>query len=111
MLPLAAVRRLTPRLASLSRVYSTHPKEVTANDPTPVAASSNVSKTNATPVASMGAQDKALVESVEEAELMRQSQAPNRKGIWSRSQKPRGQAMVGPRFEQMIMKDQVCPLE
>lgn len=28
------------------------------------------------------------------------SQAPNRVGIWSRSQKPRAQAMTGPRFEQ-----------
>ncbi|KAK7749360.1 hypothetical protein SLS62_008212 [Diatrype stigma] len=28
------------------------------------------------------------------------SQAPNRKEIWSRSQKPRAAAMQGPRFEQ-----------
>ncbi|WZH44858.1 zf-CHCC domain-containing protein [Fusarium acuminatum] len=28
------------------------------------------------------------------------SQAPNRVGVWSRSQKPRAQAMTGPRFEQ-----------
>ncbi|CAM1505621.1 Fc.00g112580.m01.CDS01 [Cosmosporella sp. VM-42] len=28
------------------------------------------------------------------------SQAPNRQGIWSRSQKPRSKAMTGPRFEQ-----------
>ena len=34
-------------------------------------------------------------------------QAPNRKGIWSRSQQPRAKAMVGPRFEQTIMADQV----
>lgn len=27
-------------------------------------------------------------------------QAPNRKGIWSRSQRPRQEAMTGPRFEQ-----------
>ncbi|ROW13099.1 hypothetical protein VPNG_05946 [Cytospora leucostoma] len=27
-------------------------------------------------------------------------QAPNRKGIWSRSQQPRSEAMTGPRFEQ-----------
>ncbi|KAM0346815.1 hypothetical protein ACHAPU_005155 [Fusarium lateritium] len=27
-------------------------------------------------------------------------QAPNRVGVWSRSQKPRAQAMTGPRFEQ-----------
>jgi NADH dehydrogenase (ubiquinone) Fe-S protein 6 len=34
-------------------------------------------------------------------------QAPNRQGIWSRSQAPREKAMVGPRFEQTIMEDQV----
>ena len=34
-------------------------------------------------------------------------QAPNREGIWSRSQKPRAEAMVGPRFEQTVMEDQV----
>jgi NADH dehydrogenase (ubiquinone) Fe-S protein 6 len=28
------------------------------------------------------------------------TQAPNRVGVWSRSQKPRSQAMTGPRFEQ-----------
>ncbi|KAG5746151.1 hypothetical protein H9Q69_011235 [Fusarium xylarioides] len=28
------------------------------------------------------------------------NQAPNRVGIWSRSQRPRSQAMTGPRFEQ-----------
>ncbi|KAI9166903.1 Lactobacillus shifted protein-like protein [Paramyrothecium foliicola] len=28
------------------------------------------------------------------------NQAPNRLGVWSRSQKPRSQAMTGPRFEQ-----------
>jgi len=27
-------------------------------------------------------------------------QAPNRAGIWSRSQRPRSEAMTGPRFEQ-----------
>lgn len=38
---------------------------------------------------------------------MRAMQAPNAKGVWSRSQRPREEAMVGPRFEQMFMKDQV----
>ncbi|KAM5514628.1 nadh-ubiquinone oxidoreductase [Fusarium oxysporum f. sp. phaseoli] len=28
------------------------------------------------------------------------NQAPNRVGVWSRSQRPRSQAMTGPRFEQ-----------
>lgn len=35
-------------------------------------------------------------------------QAPNRAGIWSRSQKPRAEAMVGPRFEQTDFELQVC---
>ncbi|KAI9783380.1 MAG: hypothetical protein M1839_003915 [Geoglossum umbratile] len=37
----------------------------------------------------------------------RAMQAPNREGAWSRSQQPRSKAMVGPRFEQTIMEDQV----
>ncbi|RMX79122.1 hypothetical protein D0867_16517 [Hortaea werneckii] len=36
-------------------------------------------------------------------------QAPNRETVWSRSQKPRSEAMVGPRFEQTIMEDQPRP--
>lgn len=52
--------------------------------------------------------DKVLQESVEAAEKMKQ-QAPNRKGIWSRSQQPRAIAMQGPRFEQTIMEDQPRP--
>ena len=52
--------------------------------------------------------DAALQESVEKAEELRTMQAPNRRGIWSRSQRPRAEAMMGPRFEQTIMEDQVC---
>ncbi len=68
---------------------------------------SSVSSTNALPVNSIGSGDRALRESTEEAEEKRVMQAPNRKGIWSRSQQPRARAMVGPRFEQTIMEDQV----
>lgn len=67
----------------------------------------NVSATNAVPVSSEGSFDATLQESVEKAEELRTMQAPNRKGIWSRSQMPRAAAMVGPRFEQTIMEDQV----
>lgn len=35
-------------------------------------------------------------------------QAPNRKEIWSRSQRPRQEAMTGPRFEQTDFDLQVC---
>jgi len=34
-------------------------------------------------------------------------QAPNRSGVWSRSQKPRSEAMTGPRFEQTDYSMQV----
>lgn len=37
------------------------------------------------------------------------SQAPNRKEIWSRSQRPRQEAMTGPRFEQTDFDLQVRP--
>ena len=67
----------------------------------------NVSSTNATPLSSEGSFDATLQESVEKAEQLRTTQAPNRKEIWSRSQMPRAAAMVGPRFEQTIMEDQV----
>jgi hypothetical protein len=52
--------------------------------------------------------DKALQENVEDGERYRTLQAPNSKGVWSRSQQLRERAMVGPRFEQTIMEDQVC---
>jgi NADH dehydrogenase (ubiquinone) Fe-S protein 6 len=66
-----------------------------------------VSETNATATSSEGSFDKVLQESVEQAEKLRKQQAPNRQGIWSRSQQPREIAMSGPRFEQTIIEDQV----
>jgi len=63
--------------------------------------------TNALATSSEGAGDFILQESPEKAEERRVMQAPNREGIWSRSQKPRAEAMVGPRFEQTVMEDQV----
>ncbi|MCJ1357562.1 MAG: hypothetical protein MMC33_007558 [Icmadophila ericetorum] len=65
-----------------------------------------VSETNATPVSAGGTRDAPMVESVEDAEGMRTMQAPNRKGVWSRSQAQRSGAMVGPRFEQTMMEYQ-----
>jgi NADH dehydrogenase (ubiquinone) Fe-S protein 6 len=94
------------------RTYSTGVEQVSANDPKAASrpVHQNVSATNAVPTSSEGSFDKVLVESVEAAEEMRTMQAPNRKGIWSRSQQPREKAMVGPRFEQAIMEDQVWKL-
>lgn len=110
-------RALLPRapLRALPRLYrpyatgqSNAPNQVPANDPAQRTPPPNVSETNATALSSEGSMDKVLQESVERAEAMRTAQAPNRKGIWSRSQQPRGVAMSGPRFEQTIMEDQVC---
>lgn len=78
-----------------------------ANDPAPKKSVPNVSATNAVPVDSMGAFDGRLVESPEEAEQNRQLQAPNRATTWAKSQRPREEAMTGPRFEQTIMHHQV----
>jgi NADH dehydrogenase (ubiquinone) Fe-S protein 6 len=89
------------------RTYSAGVDHPQANDPKPSPPVQNVSATNATPTSPKGAMDAPLVETTEEAEKMRTMQAPNRAAIWSRSQKPREQAMVGPRFEQTLMVDQV----
>lgn len=59
------------------------------------------------PTSSEGSFDKALQENPEKGEERRVMQAPNRKEVWSRSQQPREKAMVGPRFEQTLMQDQV----
>lgn len=52
--------------------------------------------------------DARISEKVKDAEKLRVMQAPNRAGVWSRSQNPRAKAMSGPRFEQTIMEFQVC---
>lgn len=66
----------------------------------------NVSKTNETAMDTPH-RDLPLQEFAEDAEKLRVLQAPNRKDVWSKSQKPRSQAMTGPRFEQTIMEYQV----
>ena len=106
-------RRLLPALRyqpSLLRSYSTvTDNPVPANNPNPKVSENafQVSSTNVLPSSSTGAQDSPLVELPEEGEEKRVMQAPNRAGVWSRSQQPRAKAMVGPRFEQTIMEDQV----
>jgi NADH dehydrogenase (ubiquinone) Fe-S protein 6 len=113
MLPVT-LRALRSRSAaassrSFARYVSTATtsNQVPANDPVKRDAKPNVSETNAVPTSSEGSFDKVLQESTEDAEKMRVTQAPNYKGIWSRSQNPREVAMSGPRFEQSIMEDQV----
>ena len=64
-----------------------------ANDPVARKEVQTVSETNATATSSEGSFDKVLQESVEKAEKLRKQQAPNREGIWSRSQQHREVAM------------------
>ncbi|GAB7351026.1 hypothetical protein MBLNU459_g1512t3 [Dothideomycetes sp. NU459] len=113
---LAPIRLRTPVLrglrsfASTSRsLRSASDNPVPANDPNPTPQQSPVSATNATASSSEGSFDKALQESVAAGEERRVAQAPNRGGVWSRSQQPREKAMAGPRFEQTIMEDQPRP--
>lgn len=106
-------RRLLPALQShpaCIRAYSSRSTDnpVPANDPNPTKPHSPVSSTNELATSAEGGRDKPLQEFVADGEKYRTMQAPNREGVWSRSQKPRAEAMVGPRFEQTIMKDQVC---
>jgi NADH dehydrogenase (ubiquinone) Fe-S protein 6 len=75
-------------------------------DPSPSKDVPNVSKTNELPIETPH-QDAPLQEYTEDGEKLRVMQAPNRAGIWSRSQNPRASAMSGPRFEQTIMEYQV----
>lgn len=122
MLPLSRASRLAVSLARPSRRAlsstsqmrsTTHDNPVPVNDPSktsPGAAppAHPTPNTSATPVNSVGNVPGALVEDPAEAEKMRQMQAPNRTEVWSKSQRPRNEAMVGPRFEQVIMETQVC---
>lgn len=114
MFPLAlrAVRARTCATAPLLRASvstATSSNQVPANDPVQRDVPPNVSQTNATPTSSEGSLDKGLQEDVVTGERLRTEQAPNYKGIWSRSQNPREVAMRGPRFEGTIMEDQPRP--
>ncbi|KAK3051048.1 hypothetical protein LTR09_007797 [Extremus antarcticus] len=114
MPPLRPLRLLSflrqPRLYSTKQVVTDNP--IPANNPSTnlTEAPRSTSATNALPMTTMGAEDRALVEDPEEGEQKRTMQAPNRAGIWSRSQQPRATAMMGPRFEQTVMEDQPRPM-
>lgn len=99
--------RTGARTFSTSTLLRTADNPIPANDPVKREPRSPVSSTNAVPTSSEGNMDSALQESVEDGEARRVMQAPNRKEVWSRSQQAREKAMVGPRFEQMMMFDQV----
>ncbi|KAK3313507.1 zinc-finger domain-containing protein [Apodospora peruviana] len=81
---LRAAQRLSRQCASLQRSFTTTGRQL-ESPTTPVPAAN---KTQTTPLTAEG---EAPVEI---------HQAPNRSEIWSRSQRPRSQAMTGPRFEQ-----------
>ena len=98
--------RLTRCAPSIASVRSYATDQPLANDTTTSTKTPTVSKTNETPI-EWPNQDKWVSESVERAEELRAAQAPNRRGVWSRSQNPRERAMSGPRFEQTIMELQV----
>ncbi|KAL2865067.1 zinc-finger domain-containing protein [Aspergillus lucknowensis] len=104
----------TPRVASRAAYSTTVPRlsenYIQANDPSPRTPKPNVSETNATPVDSMGSWDTALKEAPDVVERVRTVQAPNRANTWAASQRPREEAMSGPRFEQTIMELQPTPL-
>ncbi|KAH7329238.1 hypothetical protein B0I35DRAFT_419725 [Stachybotrys elegans] len=60
--------------------------------------------------AAVSASSKAETPAVTEGSAPKElAQAPNRVGVWSRSQKPRAQAMTGPRFEQTEFSHQPQP--
>ena len=95
------------------RPYSTRDRtsdRIPTNDPSPAKPVQNVSDSNALPISPQGLRDsdRPLQEVPEDSERQRVMQAPNREGVWSRSQQPRERAMSGPRFEQTIMEYQVC---
>jgi len=79
------------------------------NDPNGLKKAPIVSKTNELPIETPH-RDLPLQENAGDAEKLRMMQAPNRIGVWSRSQNPRAKAMSGPRFEQTIMEYQPAPL-
>ncbi|RMZ83954.1 hypothetical protein DV737_g1313, partial [Chaetothyriales sp. CBS 132003] len=64
------------------------------------------SHTNETAVSPASSQGQPLAESTER---LRIPQAPNREETWSKSQRPRDEAMTGPRFEQTILETQPRP--
>lgn len=108
-----STRRLLPALnrhqVTFRQYSTTTDNPVPTNNPNPTVSKTqfSVSETNRLPSSSTGSHDEALYEDPEEGEKKRVMQAPNREGVWSRSQQPRAKAMVGPRFEQTIMEDQV----
>jgi NADH dehydrogenase (ubiquinone) Fe-S protein 6 len=104
MLPLRSLRRAPARLwsAAAQRGYSTALKESPAD--------THKTKDAAAAGQTTTAPAETAADAAAAAAEMRAVQAPNRPGTWTRSQLPREKAMTGPRFEQMVIEDQVRPL-
>ncbi|KAI6785736.1 Lactobacillus shifted protein-like protein [Emericellopsis cladophorae] len=76
-----AVSTLTRSLRVSHRAFTASARSLEASVP-------SASKNDATPAP------------VDESKPLEVNQAPNRLGVWSRNQRPRSEAMTGPRFEQ-----------
>jgi NADH dehydrogenase (ubiquinone) Fe-S protein 6 len=101
-----AVRR--PALIAARGIQTTQPTITKPNIPnTPTASATNEIPSNVP--ALDGPPRSEMAESVEAGEKARHMQAPNRATTWSKSQRPRALAMVGPRFEQTILSLQPAP--
>lgn len=109
-----ALRQRPLAAASIARrAYAARELPITDNpipptDPQKREVQSNVAATNEMATTSAGSHDAVLQEKIADGEEKRRMQAPNRERTWSTNQMPRELAMAGPRFEQMIMEDQVC---
>lgn len=99
--PAAVAVSSLPRRAAATRAafFSTTARQlkedVAAPSPPPAGTTSTTANTQTTPQTTEGPAPTAV------------AQAPNRAGIWSRSQRPRAEAMTGPRFEQTDFELQV----
>jgi NADH dehydrogenase (ubiquinone) Fe-S protein 6 len=111
MIPLRSLRRAPTHLwsAATHRAYSTTLKEAPVSVPKMNDAAAATTAAATATTASTDARDAALTETADAAADMRAMQAPNWRGTWTRSQQVREKAMAGPRFEQMVMEDQVRP--
>ncbi|KAK4252114.1 hypothetical protein C7999DRAFT_27356 [Corynascus novoguineensis] len=86
-----------PRRAALSTTARQFKGEVASPSPPPAATTSTTASTQTTVPTTKGPAPTPV------------PQAPNRAEIWSRSQRPRAEAMTGPRFEQTDFELQPQP--
>ncbi|KAL9060927.1 MAG: hypothetical protein Q9162_000371 [Coniocarpon cinnabarinum] len=107
--PRHGLRCLSTSTSNLQHYPTTNDNPVPVNTNKPTPQPPQTSETNAPATSTVMGQDAALSEDPVEGEQMRLHQAPNRLQTWSRSQRPRSEAMAGPRFEQMNVQYQPRP--